>query len=171
MSDSTPVTQALDAIGVRYRFFRHSGQVHSVEQAAQERGQLPDQVVRSILFRISQDHYVMVLAAGPHQVSWPTLRNYLGQSRLTLARPDEVLQITGYPIGAVSPFGLPNSMRVLVDHHVLDHAEISIGSGVRNTTVILQSQDLIKALGDVEIGDFVENKATTGDSRKKNNND
>jgi Cys-tRNA(Pro)/Cys-tRNA(Cys) deacylase len=70
------------------------------------------------------------------------------------------MQFTGYPIGAVSPFGLPSPTRILVDRHVLDHAEISIGSGVRNTTVILQSQDLIKALGDAEIGDFVEDKTT-----------
>lgn len=103
----------------------------------------------------------MVLAAGPHQISWPALRSYLGQSRLTLARPDEVLQFTNYPIGAVSPFGLPSPTRILVDRHVLDHGEISIGSGVRNTTVILQSQDLINALGEVEIGDFIENEATS----------
>lgn len=158
-NDSTPVTQALDTLGIPYRFFRHAGKVHSVEQAAGERGQLPDQVVRSILFRISHDHYLLVLAAGPHQISWPALRSYLGQSRLTLARPDEVRAVTGYPIGAVSPFGLPSPMRVLVDQHVFDHLEISIGSGVRNTTVILQSQDLMKALGDVEIGDFVKNDA------------
>jgi Cys-tRNA(Pro)/Cys-tRNA(Cys) deacylase len=162
MSESTPVTQALDAGGIPYRFFRHSGAVHSVEQAAQERGQLPDQVVRSILFRISHEQYVMVLAAGPHQVSWPALRSYLGQSRLTLARPDEVLAITGYPIGAVSPFGLPVPMRILMDRQVLDHAEISIGSGVRNTTVILQAEDLFKALGELEIGDFVEDSAASG---------
>lgn len=162
MSESTPVTQALDAGDISYRFFRHSGAVHSVEQAARERGQLPDQVVRSILFRISHDQYVMVLAAGPHQISWPALRSYLGQSRLTLARPDEVLAVTGYPIGAVSPFGLPVPMRILMDRHVLDHTEISIGSGVRNTTVILQAQDLIKALGDIEIGDFVEDTTASG---------
>ena len=160
MSDSTPVTQALQAKGIPFRFFRHAGAVHSVEQAARERGQQPDQVVRSILFRTSHDHYLIVLAAGPHQVSWPALRSYLGQSRLTLARPDEVLAITGYPIGAVSPVGLSSPMRIFVDRHVLDHSEISIGSGVRNTTVILQSQDLMKALGEVEIGDFVEDKAT-----------
>jgi Cys-tRNA(Pro)/Cys-tRNA(Cys) deacylase len=160
MSESTPVTQALDASGTPYRFFRHSGPVHSVEQAARERGQVPDQVVRSILFRISHDHYVMVLAAGPHQISWPALRSYLSQSRLTLARPDEVLAVTGYPIGAVSPFGLPSPTRILLDRHVLDHAEISIGSGVRNTTIILQTQDLIKALGEVEIGDFVQDETT-----------
>jgi Cys-tRNA(Pro)/Cys-tRNA(Cys) deacylase len=163
MSETTPVTQALDACGIPYRFFRHAGTVHSVEQAAQERDQLPDQVVRSILFRISHDHYLMVLAAGPHQISWPALRSYLSQSRLTLARPDEVLSVTGYPIGAVSPFGLPSPMRILMDRHVLDHSEISIGSGVRNTTVILQTQDFIKALGEVEIGDFVEDTAVSGE--------
>jgi prolyl-tRNA editing enzyme YbaK/EbsC (Cys-tRNA(Pro) deacylase) len=64
------------------------------------------------------------------------------------------LAITGYPIGAVSPFGLSNPVRVLVDQGVLEQEEISIGSGVRNTTVILRTEDLLTALGEVEVGKF-----------------
>ena len=110
--------------------------------------------MRSLLFRLAQDSFVMVLIAGPAQVSWPVLRSYLGQSRLTTATEDEVLAITGYPIGAVSPFGLPNPLRTMVDRGVLEQEEISIGSGVRNTTVILRTKDLLTALGEVEIGEF-----------------
>ena len=147
----TPVTQALDRAGVPYRFFRHTGVVRSLEQAAQERGQLPQQVVRSLLFRLAEDEFVMVLVAGPRQLAWPRLRAYLGTKRMTMATDEEVLQVTGYPPGAVSPFGLPQPLRLLVDPVVLDQEEVSIGSGVRNTTVILLQEHLRQALGQFEI--------------------
>ncbi len=96
----------------------------------------------------------MVLVAGRGQVAWPALRAFLGQSRLTTATEEELLAVTGYERGAVAPFGLPAPMRVLLDRSVLTHEEISMGSGVRGTAVILRTADLLAALGDVAIGDF-----------------
>jgi Cys-tRNA(Pro)/Cys-tRNA(Cys) deacylase len=152
-----PVSLALDELDIPHRVFTHPGLVNSLEQAARERGQRPEQVIRSILFRIGEDEYLMVLVAGPAQISWKALRSYLGQSRLTMASEEEVLAVTGYPIGAVSPFGTTRKLRVLVDPSVFIEKEISIGSGVRGTTVILKSDDLRRALGDVEIVELLEN--------------
>ena len=146
----TPVGRELRDRKIPCREFRHPGQVTSLEQAAAERGQRPEQVVRSILFRLAQDEYLMVLVAGPRQVDWKALRRYVGQSRLTMASADEVRDVTGYEIGAVSPFALPRPVRVMVDESVTLEAEVSIGSGLRNTTVILTSADLLRAIGDVE---------------------
>jgi Cys-tRNA(Pro)/Cys-tRNA(Cys) deacylase len=126
-----------------------------MEQAARERGQNPEQIVRSILFRIGEGEYLLALVAGPAQISWKALRTYLGQSRLTMADKDEVLDITGYPIGAVSPFGTRSKLRILVDAGVVVEEEISIGSGIRGTTIILKSADLKRALGDVEMVELV----------------
>ena len=111
---------------------------------------------RRALTRLDQTTYrfAMVLVAGPAQVAWKTLRQYLGQSRLTTATEEEVLAITGYPIGAVSPFGLPQPLPIYIDNSVLAEEEISIGSGVRGTTVILSSADLRATLPDAEIGLF-----------------
>jgi Cys-tRNA(Pro)/Cys-tRNA(Cys) deacylase len=156
MDGSSPVAAALDAQGIPYRLFRHPGPLRSLEQAARERGQRPEQIVRSLVFRLAQDRFVMVLIAGPAQVSWPALRSYLGQSRLTTASEAEVLAATGYPRGAVSPLGLPAPMRILVDRSVLAEVEISLGSGVRNVTIIMKSADLLRALEPVEIGVFRE---------------
>ena len=155
MTGDPKVSQDLTEQGIPHRVYRHAGPIHSLEQAARERGQKPEQVVRSILFRLGQGEYVMVLAAGPEQVSWPALRSYLGQSRLTMASQEEVLEATGYQTGAVSPFGLPGPMRILVDRKLLLQDEVSIGSGVRGTTVILSVYDLMKALPGVEVGDFL----------------
>ena len=159
MSDYPPVAQVLTKLGIQFQIFRHSGPVNSLEQAARERNQLPDQVVRSILFRMAEDNYFMVLIAGPEQISWPNLRAYLGKSRISLASEDEVLANTGYRVGAVSPFGLPRPMRILVDENIFNHAEISIGSGVRGVAIILKSLDLRSTLGNIEIGKFANTKA------------
>ena len=148
---STPVTQDLDQRNVPYRIYRHPGPVSSLEQAASERGQAPEQVIRSLLFRLSAEDFVLALMAGPQQVNWKTLRRYLGETRLTTASEDEVLRVTGYPRGAVSPFGLPQPVRMLADPGIFEPEEISIGSGVRGTTVIMRTADLRRALPQVEI--------------------
>jgi Cys-tRNA(Pro) deacylase len=148
---STPVTQALDRLDIPFRVFVHPGPIKSLEQAAQERGQQPEQIIRSLLFRLSQDDFVLALVAGPQQIDWKKLRRYLGQKRLTTASESEVLRLTGYPRGAVSPFGLPQPLRILADPNIFIPEEISIGSGVRGTTIILASSDLQSALHDVEL--------------------
>lgn len=157
MDESTPVTSELDQKEIPYRFFRHPGQIRSLEQAARERGMRPEQIVRSIVFRLAEHEYVMVLVAGPQQISWPALRGYLEVSRMTMASREEVREVTGYELGAVSPFGLEKPVRILVDETVLNEEVVSIGSGVPNSTVILRSEDLMRALGeDVESGDWAE---------------
>ncbi len=154
MNDLPPAARALTEQHIPYRLFRHSGPIRSLEQAARERNLLPDQVVRSIVFRVAKDDFVMVLVAGDRQVAWPVLRRYLGQSRLTLASETEVRAMTGSERGGVSPLGLPQPMRILADESVFAHPVISIGSGVPGTTVILSSADLKRVLGDVETGQF-----------------
>jgi Cys-tRNA(Pro) deacylase len=157
MPEPTPVSQALTAKGIPHREFRHPGPLRSLEQAAAERGQEPEQVVRSLLFRVSEGEYVMVLVAGPEQISWKRLRRYMGTSRLTMATPEEVLQVTGYALGAVAPFGLPQPVKIVVDESVRGQNEISLGSGVRGTGIIIQAADLLTALGEkVKFGNFKE---------------
>lgn len=151
MSNPTPVSQALVQLNIPHREFRHPGPVRSLELAAAERGQQPKQVIRSILFRLSADEFVMVLMAGPQQIDWKALRNYLGEKRLTTASEEEVRRITGYERGAVAPFGLPSPLRILADESIFTPEELSLGSGVRGTTIILSSADLRRGLGDIEI--------------------
>jgi len=154
MSDSTPVTRALAALGIPCRLFRHPAPIQSVEQAAAERSQVPDQVVRSILFHLGGGEYAMMLIAGKRRVDWGKLRRYLGQSRLTMASEDEVLEVTGYAVGTVAPFGLRRPVRILLDESALAHAEISFGSGEAGAGVIMRSDDFARALGEVERGRF-----------------
>ncbi len=153
-----PASLALSERGIPHRVFVHAGPVTSLEQAARERGHRPAQVVRSILFRTGEDEYLLALVAGPAQISWKALRSYLGQSRLTMAKEDEVLQVTGYPVGAVSPFGTARKLRVVVDAGVFAEEEVSLGSGLRGVAVILKREDFRRALGEVEVASLCEER-------------
>jgi len=151
MENKPPASKALDELGITHRVFRHETPVTSFEEAASARNQRPEQIVRSILFQVRPGEFVMVLMAGPDQIDWKKLRQLVKRSRVRMATQDEVLEVTGYRVGTVSPFGLKNQIRVMMDASVLDEEESSIGSGIRNTAIIMKSDDVRKALGDVEI--------------------
>jgi len=151
-----PASIALEKMNIPHQVFKHEVPVLSFEQAASDRNQKPQQVVRSILFQIRPEEFLMVLVAGPAQVDWKKLRQLVKRSRVRMATEEEVLEVTSYRIGTVSPFGLKNQIKVLIDTSVLKEDEISIGSGVRNTAIIMKSSDLRRALGESEIVSLLE---------------
>ena len=151
-----PALAALDRKGIPYRIFKHANPVKSLEQAASERGQAIGQVVRSILFRLAKDEFCLALVAGSAQINWRILRKHFNQSRLTMATPEEVLQVTGYVPGAVSPFGLPAPIRIVADPGVFEPDEISLGSGRRGLAIMIKPSDLKGALGEIETLDLIE---------------
>jgi prolyl-tRNA editing enzyme YbaK/EbsC (Cys-tRNA(Pro) deacylase) len=159
MDNKPPASLALESLGIKHRVFIHEQPVHSFEEAASARNQRPEQIVRSILFQVRDGEFVMVLMAGPGQIDWRKLRQIVKRSRVRMATEDEVLEVTGYKIGTVSPFGVKNQpspefdrrVKIMMDASVLKEDEISIGSGIGGVAIIMKSSDVKKALGDVEI--------------------
>jgi len=156
MTEQPPASIALEKLDIPHQVFTHETAVTSFEQAASDRNQRPEQVVRSILFQIRPEEFLMVLVAGREQVDWKKLRQYVGRSRVRMATEEEVLEVTGYRIGTVSPFGLKNKVKVLIDASVLKEEEISVGSGVRNTAIIIKSADLRQVLEESEVVSLLE---------------
>ena len=156
MTDQPPASIALDKLNIPHKVFRHKNSINSLEQAASERNQRPEQVVRSILFQIRPEEFLMVLVAGPDQVDWRKLRQLVKRSRVRMATEEEVLEVTGYRVGTVSPFGLRNPVKVLIDRSVLKEEEVSLGSGVSGVAIVMKSADIRRALDEPEIVSLLE---------------
>ena len=157
MTDHTPASLALTEMNIPHQVYTHTGMVRSIEQAAEERNQDVNQVIRSIVFRISEGEYAMVLIAGKAQISWKALRQHFNTSRLTMASPEEVLEVTGYQVGTVSPFGIKSPIPVIADRNIFYPQAVSFGSGLPNTAILMRTEDLKKALGEIKTGSFAEN--------------
>ena len=155
--EQPPASIALEKLNIPHRIFQHETPVTSFEQAALERNQRPEQIVRSILFNIRPEEFLMVLMAGRDQIDWRKLRQMVKRSRVRMATEEEVLAVTGYRVGTVSPFGLKTPVKVLIDASVLQEEEVSLGSGVRNMAIIMRSADIQRAMGEPEIVSLGEN--------------
>jgi len=154
--EKPPASIALEKLNIPHRVFKHEKPLYSLEQAAAERDQRPEQIVRSILFQVRPREFVMVLVAGREQVDWKKLRQLVRRSRVRMATEEEVLDITGYRVGTVSPFGMRNQVKVLIDSSVLREEEVSLGSGVRQMAIIMKSADLRRTLAESEIVSLLE---------------
>lgn len=156
----SPVTRRLDALGIGYQVIvipldPDKKPVRSLEALLTEWGREPGQVVRSLLFRTGSGKFVLLAVAGSGRADWGALRKHLGERRLALATEEEVLEATGYPVGAVPPIALPGGIRVLVDEGVFVHARVVIGSGVLGYALELECTGFRQALKGADIGRFV----------------
>ncbi len=141
-----PSVIQLKQAGNPFRLFVHDTQVISIKHAAQERGQIPEQVLRSLLFRLEKGKFVLILVAGPRQIPWKALRHHFKRRRLTLASPTEVFDATGYEIGSVSPFGIKKALPIYLDDRIKQNGELSMGSGKRGVAIIMKSKDFFHSL-------------------------
>ncbi len=149
-----PVSLALNALKAPHQVFYHEKPFKTMAEAAEARKQDIYQLIRSILFRVGKDDFILVMIAGPTRLSWSALRAYLGQSRMTMATKPEVKSVTGYPIGTVAPIGLARPLRLLADRSVFIPEEVSFGSGEHGMAIIMKTEAFKNVLGEVEIGDF-----------------
>lgn len=136
----TAAIRAVAASGVRHRVTDH-GPASSLEEAAEKRGVPVDKVIKSLVVRTGEDSYVMVLVPGDRVIDWPKLRELLGESRMSLAPTDEAKQVTGYPRGAITPFGSRRKMPVVVDSSIV--GEVSLGGGAHGVSIHLETSDLL----------------------------
>ena len=152
MEDEEPSSPAIDAAssaGVVFRLVHH-GKVSSAEEAAEKRGIDISQLAKTLVVRVEEDRYVLVLVPGDSGMDYKKLREHLGVRRLTMPDPDEALEATGYRRGTITPLG--SGLPAILDRGLLGHAEISLGSGVEGWAIHLDPADLVEAF-DVTIGD------------------
>jgi len=136
----------LNSKKIDFSIFVHSGPVKSLEQAAQERNQSTDQVIRTLLFRLTETDFALILVAGSRQIPWKLLRKYFNRRRLTMATPQEVLDQTGYKVGTVSPFGIPATLSIYIENGIKGSLVFSMGSGESGTALMLTVEEIKKAL-------------------------
>jgi Cys-tRNA(Pro)/Cys-tRNA(Cys) deacylase len=141
---STPALDALDAAGVPHRVVR-TERAHSAEESAAFQGIELGQLVRTIVVRRGDDDYVFVLVPGGRRFDWPKLRAHLGVKRMSLPDEDEARAVTGYPRGAITPFGSSRAWPVIADVSIVYLPLVAIGGGGHGVNVHLRPRDLIAA--------------------------
>lgn len=148
VAPDTQATRLLDAQGVPYVVLSHSRPVFTVVEAAEQRGVVAGEMVKSILLRESGrgGRYVMACVLGPARLDHRAVRAALGEDwrRLTFAGDDEIQAVTGCPRGAINALGLPDNVPVVFDAAIAGCSRVNISSGDLLFGLELAAADLIR---------------------------
>ena len=115
----------------------------SAEIASKTTGINLDDIVKSLVFKAGDD-FCLIIIQGSNKVSAKKLRNLLNEDNVRLASSEEVLAVTGYPVGAVPPTGLKNKMKCIMDKNILTKEKVWAGGGAVDRLVCLKTEDIIK---------------------------
>ncbi len=137
---------AADELGLAYEVVRHRP-VRSLAEAAAARGVEPAQLIKTLVVRLSDDDFRLVLVPGDRQIAWPRLRALLGVNRVSLPDADTAYRATGYERGTITPLGAEPAWPVVADERV--RGRVSLGAGAHGVAIGVDAAPLLKALGAV----------------------
>lgn len=101
------------------------------------------QIVKSLVF-IADGEPVLALVAGDRRGDPEAIAASVGASRARMANAEEVRSATGYAIGGVSPFDLPESLMVLVDDSLSRFAHVFAAAGTPESVVPIEIGALLE---------------------------
>jgi Cys-tRNA(Pro)/Cys-tRNA(Cys) deacylase len=144
--NSARALAAAEALGLDFEVTRH-GPVRSLEEAAVARGVPPAAVVKTLVVRVTDGDFRLVLVPGDREISWPKLRGLLGVSRLSMPPADVALAATGYERGTITPLGSTTPWPVIADEAMT--GRVSLGGGAHGVALLVDAGELVEALGAV----------------------
>jgi Cys-tRNA(Pro) deacylase len=117
----------------------------TVPDAARALGVAEEQIIKSLVFMVDGQP-TLVIANGTRKVDDRLVAGHygVGRKRARLARSEQALEITGYVVGAMPPFGHQTRLRTIVDPDVVAQVEIFGGGGQINAMLRLTSQELLR---------------------------
>lgn len=140
------------ANGLKAEIVFFEAETPTVEIAAKVAKVLPEQICKSILF-IALEEPIIVISTGIKPIGYKMLADQLGISRrkLKLAKPGEVLRITGYRVGTVPPFGHRVVIPTYIENQALDQSELYAGGGAENALLRITPEELKAATSGILI--------------------
>jgi prolyl-tRNA editing enzyme YbaK/EbsC (Cys-tRNA(Pro) deacylase) len=133
----------LTGLGIENQLLRPGVPMPTVPLAAQAIGVDEEQILKTLLFRDRAGTLVRVIASGPSRIDLDRLAQLGSLDRPKLARPDIVLEATGWPAGGVAPVGSRIPLQTYVDRGVLDWPRVFGGGGTEDTLIDLAPADII----------------------------
>ena len=152
MLKSSDLARWIEKYAIRAELITLPVSTLTVEDAAQAVGTSPARIVKSLLFLIDGKP-VVAIACGTSRIDRRSIAAYfgVGRKRVKLADAKTVLEVTGYPVGAVPPFGQRQSWPTLIDHRVLDHTEVYTGGGEIDTLLRVAPAEITRVTGAIEL--------------------
>ncbi len=118
----------------------------TVALAAEAHGVEPGRIAKTLAFRLGDGRAILLVARGDARIDNQKFKAAFGKGKMLPA--DEVVALTGHPVGGVCPFGLATDMPVHLDQSLQAFDEVLPAAGSVNSAVRIPTAQLAQLLGE-----------------------
>jgi Cys-tRNA(Pro) deacylase len=137
------VASALREARVEARVEEFADGTPTAEAAAAAAGCGIAQIVKSLLFACDE-RWVLVLVPGDRRADRAKIAAASRAAKARIAGPEDVVRITGFEPGGVSPVAPVGADEVLIEPTLLQHDAVWIGAGSTRHMAALAPSDLVR---------------------------
>jgi len=151
---SQTVRDFIAARHIRARVLPMPEDTHTAEDSARALGTDTAHIAKSLLAHLSDARFVLCIVRGDQRLDRRKLCAAAGAKRMSLATAEEVLEVTGYPVGAVPPLALKAAVPTYLDRSVLEVPVVYCGGGEVDALLEISTEELGRVTG-AEVVDLV----------------
>jgi len=142
----TNAVRMLDRAGIHYelREYQVNENDLSAPHVAEAVGMPPAQVFKTLVARGDRTGVLLACIPGDAELNLKALAAASGNKKVELVALKEVLALTGYVRGGVSPLGGKKPYPVYLDETAVLWDVISVSAGMRGLQMLLAPADLVR---------------------------
>jgi Cys-tRNA(Pro)/Cys-tRNA(Cys) deacylase len=144
----TNAVRLLDSLNIPYKLIEYEVDESdlSAENVAKKINLPLEQVFKTLVARGDKTGVFLACIPGGAELDLKTMAQTSGNKKVEMVPVKEILQLTGYVRGGVSPIGTKKQYPVYLDESAMKFPFISISAGARGSQIFISSGDLIKTL-------------------------
>jgi Cys-tRNA(Pro)/Cys-tRNA(Cys) deacylase len=148
----TNAARFLDSLNIDYQLIEYEVDESdlSAETVARKTGLPPEQVFKTLVARGDKTGVLMTCIPGHAELDLKAIATASGNKKVEMVHVREILQLTGYIRGGVSPIGTKKRYPIFLDESGMKFPFISISAGARGSQIFISPNDLINTL-DVKV--------------------
>lgn len=131
--------------GLPYEVREMEESTETVEKAAAALGVKPELIAKTLAFALKERN-ILVVTKGDARIDNRKFKQVF-QTKAKMLSFDDVLEITGHPVGGVCPFGLKQEMDIYLDESLRQFEKIYPAAGSTNSCIEITPDDLCSITG------------------------
>jgi prolyl-tRNA editing enzyme YbaK/EbsC (Cys-tRNA(Pro) deacylase) len=108
--------------------------------AAQAHGVEAGRIAKTLAFRLGDGRAILLVARGDARIANSKFKTVFGKGKML--GTDEVVALTGHPVGGVCPFGLAHPLPVFLDESLLAFDEVLPAAGSVHSALRISPQQM-----------------------------
>lgn len=125
----------------------HEVSTATVELAAIANGVAPELIAKTMAFGL-KDREILIVTKGDARIDNRKFKDCFHE-KATMLSYEEVLEITGHPVGGVCPFALKNPLDIYLDVSMKEFEHVYPAAGSTNSAVKITPDTLQEVTGGV----------------------